>query len=382
MTSMTHRERVLKAISFQEPDRVPMDLGSHVDSSIHVVAYEKLAQHLGIEVQWPPKIASKMMQDVEVDDALLTALDIDLRGVFPGALDKSGPDETQDGVWVDEWGVRRVKPEGAHYYDIISPAPLAGDISISDIVNYPWPDPDDPGLTRGLKEQVRHWRETTDCALVLRVPGPFVHQSQYMRGFEDWFMDVAANPTLIGALFDAILEIRMAQATCILDEVGQEVDIVMTGDDMGTQQGLQFSPRAYRQLFKPRQARFFDLVHSKTPAKVLLHSCGSLYPIINDLIEIGVEILNPVQTRARDMEPEKLKREFGNRLVFWGGVDIQEVMPFGSPDDVRAEVKRLFETLGDGGGWVLSPSHNLQPEVPPENIVTLYRDGAHIARYR
>ena len=378
---MTHRERLLRAISHREPDRVPMDLGAHSDSSIHIIAYENLKDYMGITIDQTPPLVSKIMQDVMVDEEVLNALDIDVRGVYPGSPDNSGPGDLEGGVWIDSWGVKRVKPAGSHYYDITPGAPLGGEISISDVVNYPWPDPDDPGITRGIQEQIDHWKATTDCALVARVPAPFIHQSQYMRGFEDWYMDLAADQKLAAALFDAILEVRMAVASNILDVVGPHVDVIMAGDDIGAQNGLQCSPRTYRQLIKPRQKKFFDLVHSKTSAKMLLHTCGSVYPIINDFIEIGVEILNPIQRRAADMDPKKLKAEFGDRLVFWGGVDIQEVMPFGSPDDVRTEIKYLFETLGTGGGWVLSCAHNILPEVPPENIVTLYREAPELTRY-
>ena len=383
---MTHRERVLRAISHQEADRVPMDLGGHSDSSIHVIAYENLKDYLGIKIDRKPPLVSKIMQDVMVDEEVLDALDIDVRGVYAGttATRSTDHDEADDqqagGIWVDEWGVKRIRPEGSYYYDVTGEAPLGGEITIADIVNYPWPDPDDPKITLGLEEQIDHWKNTTDCAIVCRVPSPFIHVSQYVRGFEDWFMDLAANQTIAGALFDAILETRMASTARILDIVGPHVDVIMTGDDMGTQGGPQFSPATYRKLIKPRQQKFFELVHSKTPAKMLLHSCGSIYPLINDLIEIGVDILNPIQRRAANMAPEKLKAEFGGKLVFWGGIDIQEVMPFGSPDDVRDEVKYLFETLGDGGGWVLSCAHNILPEVPPENIVTLFRDAPAITR--
>lgn len=377
---MTHRERFLCAISHQEPDRVPMDLGAHSDSSIHILAYERLKDYMGIKIDRTPPLVSRIMQDVMVDDEVLDGLDIDVRGVFPGRRDNSREQDSDGGVWIDAWGVKRVKPEGSYYYDITPEAPLGGEITISDIVNYPWPDPDDPGITRGLQQQIDHWKATTDCALVARVPAPFIHQSQYMRGFEDWYMDLAADPKLAAALFDAILEERMAEASNILDVIGPHVDVVMTGDDIGTQNGLQCSPRTYRQLFKPRQKKFFDLVHSKTPAKMLLHTCGSVYAIIEDFIEIGVDILNPIQRRALDMDPGRLKAEFGDRLVFWGGVDIQEVMPFGSTDDVKAEIKYLFETLGANGGWVLSCAHNILPEVPPENIVTLYREAPNLTR--
>lgn len=375
--SMTHRERVMRAVSHREPDRVPMDLGAHVNSSIHSFAYQKLKNALGVDVDKPAGLVSKMMQDVAVQDSVLNVLDVDARGVFHGSC-KSRKDDGYE--WIDEWGVARIKPQGAYYYDMVR-APLAGQITVQDIANYSWPSVDDPAIVKGLKEQVEHWRATTDCAIVLNVPSAFVHQSQYMRGFEDWFMDLAADPKLAAAMFDAIVDIRMAWGAQILDAVGRDVDIILTSDDMGTQTGLQFSPRTYRQLLKPRHAKYWDMIHSKTDAPVMLHSCGSIYEILPDFIDMGIQIINPVQTRAVNMQPEKLKKEFGAHLAFWGGVDIQEVMPFGSPEDVRNEVKHLFETLGKGGGWVLCPAHNLQPEIPPENIIALYQAGRELCRY-
>jgi uroporphyrinogen decarboxylase len=209
----------------------------------------------------------------------------------------------------------------------------------------------------------------------------FVHQSQYMRGFADWYLDLAAQPALSEVLFDAVMEVKMGYARSILEIAGAEVDIVMTADDMGTQKALQFSPVTYRKYFKPRNARYIDMIRGYTDAPILLHTCGSVYEIIDDLIEIGVGILNPVQTRAANMDPRLLKERFGTRIAFWGAVDIQQVLPFGSEGEVEAEVRSLFETLGDGGGWVLGPSHNIQPEVPPENIIAMYRAGREACRY-
>lgn len=381
-TTLSHRQRVLTAIRHQEPDRAPMDLASQVNSSIHHVAYEKLAATLAIEPKRPLRIVSRMMQDVAVDDEVLDALDIDLRMVLYGSTTDVGSDEPGT-VWTDEWGVRRVRPAGSHYYDLIMPAPLAGpQVTVADVARYPWPVSEDPGMGERLRAQVAHWRKTTDCALVVAVPSAFIHQSQYMRGFEDWFLDLAGNHAVAEAVFDAILESRMEQARRILTEVGKDADIVITGDDMGTQTALQFSPRTYRKIIKPRQKKYYDLIHGLTDAPLMLHSCGSLYEILPDLIEIGVQILNPVQTHATNMDPVRLKTEFGKNLTFWGGVDIQEVLPYGTPEQVRDEVKHLFETLGKGGGWVLGPSHNIQPEVPPENIIAMYRAGREVARYR
>ena len=240
MSKMTHRERVMAALSHEEPDRVPIDLGSTRDSSIVIEGYERLKRKYGVQDE--NTLTSRMMQVVDVNEQILQALDIDTRGVFPA----TPPDEmTGESSYRDEWGVERVKPPGSYYYDQIS-FPLAGEITLSDIVHYPWPDPDDPIRRQGLKDRVKAIREQTGCAVVLNLPSAFVHTSQYLRGFEDWFMDIAADRKLIGALFDAVLEINLAVCKVILEEVGADADVLLASDDLGLQDRLMISPRAYR----------------------------------------------------------------------------------------------------------------------------------------
>ncbi|MDI6755822.1 MAG: uroporphyrinogen decarboxylase family protein [Thermodesulfobacteriota bacterium] len=368
--SMTHRERVLAAINHQQPDKVPLDLGSTVDSSIVVDGYIRLAQHLGIA----PKIeiTHRMMQTVNVEERVLRALDIDTRGLFPGAPDKSVAAELGLNQYRDAWGCVRVKPPGSYYYDQIN-FPLQGDISLSDIVNYPWPDPDDPGWIRHLRGRLNWIRQNTDCAAVLAVPAPFVHMSQYLRGFQDWYMDFILNPNLLDALFNAVLEVNTHICKNILKEVGQEVDIILTADDLGTQNGLQVSYAHYRNHIHPRLEKYFRLIHDLTPAKILLHSCGSLAAIIEDLIQIGVDILNPIQVSAAGMDPAVLKQRYGDRLAFWGAINSQHILPFGGVEDVKREVETRVEQLGKGGGYVLGAVHNIQPDVPVENILAMYQ---------
>jgi uroporphyrinogen decarboxylase len=224
----------------------------------------------------------------------------------------------------------------------------------------------------GLRDRVREIRETTDCAVVLNLPSAFVHTSQYLRGFEDWFVDLAADTRLACALFDAVLDVNLAVCRAILREVGREVDVLVASDDLGLQGGLMISPETYREIFKPRHERYFRLLHEMSSARVFFHSCGSVADIIEDLVDIGVEVLNPVQVSAARMDPAGLKRRFGSRLAFWGAVDTQRVLPFGSADDVRAEVERRVECLGRDGGYVLSAVHNIQPDVPVENVLAMY----------
>jgi uroporphyrinogen decarboxylase len=208
--------------------------------------------------------------------------------------------------------------------------------------------------------------------VVLNVPSAFVHASQYLRGFEDWFVDLAADTRLACALFDAVLDINLGVCRAILREVGRDVDVVVASDDLGLQGGLMISPDTYRSLLKPRHERYFRQIHEMSSARLFFHSCGSVVDIIDDLVDIGVEVLNPVQVSAAGMDPAQLKKRFGARLSFWGAVDTQRVLPFGTADEVRAEVERRVEVLGRDGGYVLAAVHNIQPDVPVDNVLAMY----------
>jgi len=366
---MTHRERVIAALSHKEPDRVPIDLASTRDSSIVVEGYEKLKKHFGIVEE--NRLTSRMMQVVDVNEQILSELDIDTRAIAPGSPDKGGEVEIAENQYKDEWGVVRVKPPGSFYYDQVS-FPLSGDITIRDIVAYPWFDPYDKGRIRGLKERIKEIREKTDCAAVLNLPSAFVHVSQYLRGFEDWFADIKANPKLLEALFDAVLEVNMAVCEEILKVVGDEVDVIMGSDDLGFQNGLMVSVETYRKLIKPRHQKYFQLFHDQSPAKVFFHTCGSVAEILDDLIDIGVDVIHPVQVTAAGMDAISLKRRCSGRLALWGAIDTQRLLPYGTVEDVKGEVERMIEILGEGGGYVLGAVHNIQPDVPLENILAMY----------
>ncbi len=377
--AMTHRERVLAALSHREPDRVPIDFGGSRCSSLHVAGYERLKRHFGIEA--PNIISDRMMQPVFVDERILQRFDVDTRCLTLSAPDKGGDVELDPITYRDEWGVVRSQPAGSYWYDL-KESPLIGEITVQDIARYPWPDPDDPGRTRGLRERALALKSQGDYALVLNLTVGVVHISQYLRGFQDWYMDMAADQQLVGAVMDAILEVNLPIARRAMKEVGDLVDIVFTGDDLGTQGGPQISPATYRKVIKPRHARYFSLVHEMCPhAKVALHTCGSVYALLPDLIDIGVEVLNPIQVAAVDMEPARLKAEFGDKLSFWGAVDSQQVLPHGSTEDVRAEVRRRIRELGKGGGYMVAAVHNIQPDVPTENIVAMYEAAREFGQY-
>jgi len=379
MALMTPRERVLSAANRSCPDRVPLDLGSHPNGSMHVEAYERLKQLLGVQAE--TRLMHRWMQVAVIDEEVLTALDIDTRCVPLGRRDVALEHDIDCRTYVDQWGVVRHKPEGASYYEL-QRSPLAGEITTSDIIHHPWPDPHDPGITRGLRERAMRMRQSTRFALILTLPSPFVHGTQFIRGFQDWYIDCVRAPLLAATLFDAVLEINLALTKDILREVGDLIDVVVVADDLGAQDRLIVSPSTYRKLIKPRQARYLREIHWLTSAKVLYHSCGSVFDILNDLAEIGVDILHPIQMSAAKMEADVLKTCVGDRIAFWGGIDSQHVLPFGSVSDVEREVKCRIQDLGAGGGYVLSPTHNIQTEVPPENVCALYRAAKEYGGYK
>jgi uroporphyrinogen decarboxylase len=371
---------VLRALCHEEPDRIPIDLGSTRCTSLNLAEYQHLKEHFGIQAE--DFIIDKMQQSVKVDDRILEALDVDTRGVWLGLPERSGDAQLSPTLWRDEWGVLREQPAGSPYYDLVGDSPLSGETSLHDIVGYPWPDPHDPGRTRGLRERVLALRESTDCAIVLNTTSIVIHVSQFLRGFEDWFMDLAGDPKLAGAIMDAVLDVHLAILSDALDQVGDLIDIAYAGDDIGHQNGPLVSPDMYRRLLKPRHRRFFDLIKSKSNAKVLFHTCGSIYAVLGDLIDIGVDAVTPVQVTAKDMgDTARLKREFGDKMTFWGGVDSHQVLPNGTPEDVRREVARRIRDLAPGGGYVLNSVHNIQPGVPVENILTMFEYGKLVGRY-
>ena len=375
---LSHRERLIRTLRHEEPDRVPIDLGGTLSSSIHLAAYQELKKYFGIEAE--DTILQKWLQIVAVDERILQALDIDFRAIELGGSDSKPDIPVGEDGYQDEWGVVRRKPPGSYYYDLVK-SPLAGPITIQDIVNYPMPDPCDPGYTRGLHERLLQYRENTDYALVMRLPAPFVHTTQFLRGFEDWFVDLATDEKLATTLFDAVVDQSSALAAEILKVAGDLVDVVTLGDDMGFQNGPFISPELYRRLLKPRHKKYFDTVKKHTNAFIYFHSCGSIYKLLDDLIELGTDAINPVQVAAKNMDSSILGPEFGDRLSFWGAIDTQRVLPYGTPDEVRAEVKRRIKDLAPGGGYILAAVHNIQPDVPVENILAMFKAGKEYGRY-
>jgi uroporphyrinogen decarboxylase len=306
-----------------------------------------------------------------MDEAILKTLDIDTRGVFLGGPLVGGEQEMGQNRYRDFWGIVRRKPEDSYYYDLVA-SPLAGEISVSNVLSYPWPDPDDPGFTKDLKSRVKWLRDNTDCAIVLQLPPAFIHPTQFLRGFEDWYCDFALHSKVMEPLFDAVLEITLQISKNALKEVGQEVDVVCVAEDIGTQDRLMISHDHYRKYIKPRHGKYFRQIRDLSPGKLLYHSCGSITSIIGDLIDIGVEALNPIQVTAAGMVPVELKKKYGRHLSFWGGIDVQYLLPQGTVQEVKRKVEEL-KGIEEGGGYILSATHNIQPDTPLENVLAVFQ---------
>jgi len=261
------------------------------------------------------------------------------------------------------------------------PAPLAH-ASIEDLDTYPWPDPEDPGRYRGLSERVKTLYETTDCALVAAaISDGIFEKAQALRGMQRFFEDLLINREFAAALIERILQIQVEIFDRYLAIVGPYVEMVETSDDYGMQTGPLISTQLYREMLKPAHRRLNSFIKERTRARIYLHSCGSIADMLDDLIDAGVEVINPVQPRAKDMDSAGLKSRFGTRVVFHGGVDEQYILPHGSIEEVREEVARRIEAFAPGGGYLFAPAHNIQDDVPPENVITMFEAAQEVGRY-
>jgi uroporphyrinogen decarboxylase len=370
----TSRERVLRALDHREPDRVPFDLGATVVTGIHRRAFEPLMARLGRLGPVPAPLQDAVQQIALVDESARDLLEVDACGVFTRTAVAPEVRETDTHFFFyDEWGVGwRMPKAGGLYFDMFH-HPLQEAASPGDLKEYRWPDPLDPARFQGLAERARRAAEVEGRAVVLGgLCAGVLEMASWLRGFDRYYADIALNPDLLGAIMDRVVELKEAYWERALAEAGPYADVVMEADDFAGQHRLLISPASYRRLAKPRHKRLFDFIHARTRAKIFFHSCGAVRPAIPDLIEVGVDILNPVQLSAAGMDSAELKREFGREIVFWGGgVDTQRVLGRGTPAEVRDEVRRRIEDLAPGGGFIFAAVHNIQADVPVENIVAM-----------
>ena len=271
----------------------------------------------------------------------------------------------------DEFGVVWSMPDDQQLYMDITHHPLA-EATIDKIADYPFPDGGDQSRFSGVREQALLLRKETPYALSTGIGGVVYEVCWYMRGLEKWFTDMIENPAFCEALLDKTLQFWLDYYTGFLAEVGDLVDVVMIGDDLAGQHGPLFSPVFYQKTVKPRQKKLVQHIKSLTNAKIWYHTCGSCKQLIPDLIDNGVDILNPVQTSAAEMDPHDLKKQYGDRIVFWGGgIDSQHVLPFATSEQITQEVRKNLEIFKPGGGYIFNNIHNIQVDVPAENIIAM-----------
>jgi uroporphyrinogen decarboxylase len=244
---------------------------------------------------------------------------------------------------------------------------------LGDLKDYPWPKGDDPSRFAGLRERALALRRDTPYAVVSGISGVVYEICWYLRGLEQWLCDLVTDPAFCEALLDQTLKFWLDWFRVFLDEAGDVVDVIMIGDDLAGQNGPLFNPLLYRRLVKPRQKQLVQFIRSRTKARIWYHTCGACQEFIPDLLDNGIHILNPVQVSARGMDPAELKRRFGKQLVFWGGgIDTQHILPRGTPDEVAREVRRNLKAFMPGGGYIFNNVHNIQGEVPADNILALF----------
>jgi uroporphyrinogen decarboxylase len=391
---MSSRERVLAALRHEEPDRVPIDLGGMASTGIHAVAYNRLKRHLGLG--GTTRVFDIMQHLAEVEEPVRRRFGVDVVALprieaLPGVRNVRWrpwtlPDGSRaeisadfrpvcaaDGRWEihGPGGVVLYRmPPGGLYFDAVE-APLARtDPDLLRCIEFPRISDEELHL---LREQARALYEETDYAIVGAFGGNLLELGQSLRGWMQFMMDLAADPDMVEAFLERMTEMWMDNLARYLDTVGEYIQVIQFGDDLGGQHRLLISPDMYRRLFKPRHQRMYEYVHAHSRCAVFLHSCGAVHDLIPDLIEAGVDVLNPVQTSAGGMDPARLKREFGERLVFWGGgCDTQRVLPRGMPAQVAADVRERLRIFAPGGGYVFAAIHNIQPDVPPENVVAMF----------
>lgn len=395
---MIHRERVLAALNHQETDRVPIDFGAMRSTGIHFSAYVNLKKFLHINLG-RPKVYDLMQSLAEPEPEIREYFDADVvqlhrlypsfgvpiddwkEGIFPDGEKCLFPKEFNPVV--NEKGDREIifngkaiarMPKDGFWFDFAH-FPLAQASKKEDIDNFPFYQIEDREI-KFLKKQIRELKDNYPDYAILGAFGASVfEEGHYQFGYEEYLSLLLENPILAEYFNEKNVEYQLKNLEKYLDAVGDEIDIIQFGDDLGTQTAPYISPKLYRKIIKPYHVKLYETVHRIKPKlKVFLHSCGSIYELIPDLIKVGVDILNPVQTTAANMDPKRLKKEFGKDLVFWGGgVETQRVMLFGTPEEVRKQARERIDIFAPQGGFVFTQIHNILPDVRPENIVAAYQ---------
>lgn len=373
---MSSRKRILTTLEHKEPDRVPLDLGGVAITGIHTKAYQNLLSLIGIDEKI--EVLRVRPQVAKISRQVLNILEVDTRGIFTKeAQDPKGEiqiEEKGSRLYIDEFGTSWKMSPSSPFFEMETP--MLERSKTQSLEDFAWPDPRNITDWTSIREEATQFKEEqkfviagNTCTLGIFAPIP------RLIGYEKFFKNLVQDPPFICKIMDKLTEIEIAYFETLLENAGDLIDCVVEFDDLGGQNGPLISPEMYRKYVKPRHRKLFSFIKEKTQNSTYLffHSDGSVYEFIPDLIQLGVDILNPVQYKTAKMETKRLKREFGKHMTFWGGgVDPQKILPFGNPQDVKDETKRIIENLAPGGGFVFSPIHNIQPDVPPQNIKAMY----------
>jgi uroporphyrinogen decarboxylase len=403
---MNSRERVWKAMNHQEPDRVPLDLGGHRSSGMMAIAYHKLKKYLGITTG-DLYVYDFIQQLAIIEPEVLDRFGIDVielgRGfnqdpslwqewVLPDGTPCKIPAHIHpvkvDADWhvYDKSGVLlTVQKEGCLYFEqSIYPLSDSEDKNFDQLKtgldqvmwfvlgSPPAPLGDDPDGLLKKAEGAKNLRAATDRAIVGLFGGNLLETGQMLFRNDNFLAMLAGEPLRAHRFLDQLVELHLTNLEKFLDSVGPYIDVINFGDDLGMQIGPQISPRMYREFFQPRHQFLWGVAKKKAKLKVMLHSCGDIYALMPHLIEAGLDIVNPVQTTCKGMDPLRLKKEYGKDMVFWGGgCNTRDVLSQGTPEQVRANVRANVKALSPGGGFVFQQIHNVMADVPPENVVAM-----------
>jgi len=409
---MNPRERIITALSHKEPDKVPIDLGSTLVTGIMAIPYRKLKEYLGIK-EGNIRVFDIVQQLAEVEESMMSKVEACVLPLFPGYPKrwKNGtltdgtscqvpeqffPEILDDGSVVyrelngyfgknEQRKVTHRMPSGGLYFDFPY-HPLQDAKTPQDIDKFWWGEETAKDELKDLHNRAKTLYENTKCAIMggglWGGWGQIYEVLQNLRGWDTFLIDLLNNRKLAEYMLDKRTEVVMRRFEQYLEAMGDSVQIITVGDDLGQQHGPQISPELYCKIIKPRQKRLYKFIKNRTKAYLFMHSCGSIYEFIPDFIEIGVDIINPVQVSAKNMDTKRLKKEFGKEIVFWGGgCDTQKVLPFGTVRQVKDEVKKRIDDLAPGGGFVFCPVHNIQAGIHPENIMTMYETVLEYGKY-
>jgi len=363
-------------LNHSEPDRVPLDIGGTNCTTMHVTIEKKLKKYLGFEDKGS-EIKSINQQVVIPDETILRHFGSDTRSIY--VAEQPWKHDETTGLYIDQWGIGYQENPDGNYFNFYT-HPLATAQTPEDLEKYQFFEPSEASLD-GLEERIKAYKDEY-CLVLEGFKEPLFGVPSWLRGAADFYMDIASDDGLGAALLDRVLEHYLKWTGFVLSRIGKYIDVVKVADDLGTQENLMLSPKLYRKMIKPRQAILYQHIKEQCRCKLLLHACGAIRSIIPDLIEIGVDAINPVQITARGMDPDQLKTEFGNQMTFWGGdVDTQHTLPFASAVEVKRMVKKNLEVFKPGGGHVFAQVHNITPDVPVENIIAMYEAYSEYAGY-